>query len=83
MAGILPAGKVTHFYPKIGVAIVRLDKPLRQGDKIAFEDGNRAFTQQVSSIEIDHIPVFEANRGRDVGVRVEYQVRRGALVYKL
>ena len=48
-------GKVTHYYDKIGVAIVELDSDLGVGDIIKFTRGGEdLFDQEVKSIQIEH-----------------------------
>ena len=52
-----PIGKVTHYYDKIGVAIVELTGKINVGDKIKIEGGKNEFDQTVESMEIDKKPV--------------------------
>jgi len=35
-----PRGKVTHYYDRIGVAVVLVDKILRRGDKVKIGKGS-------------------------------------------
>ena len=76
-------GKVTHYYGKIGVAIVALSDGLRVGDKIKVEGNRTEFEQTVDSIEVEHQPVQEAKRGDVIGLKVVEKVSEGAAVYKL
>ncbi|KKR02784.1 MAG: hypothetical protein UT26_C0019G0001, partial [Microgenomates group bacterium GW2011_GWC1_39_12] len=43
MAKEKPIGKVIHFYDKINVAIVKLDKKLSVGEKVKFVKGDSVF----------------------------------------
>lgn len=77
-------GKVSHFYDKIGVAIVDLDAPLAVGDKIKFvRGGEDLFEQNVDSIQIEHNKVESAKKGDVVGLKTSENVKDGADVYKL
>ncbi len=76
-------GKVTHYYGKIGVAIVTLSDALKVGDKIKVEGNRTEFEQTVDSMEVDHKPVQEAKKGEVIGMKVREKVNEGAAVYKL
>jgi putative protease len=77
-------GKVTHYYDKIGVAIVELDAQLSVGDKIKFvRGGEDMFEQPVESIQVEHEKKKTAQKGEVVGLKVEKEVKEGAEVFKL
>lgn len=77
-------GKVTHYYDKIGVAIVELDGTLAVGDKIKFvRGGEDLFEQTVESIQIEHEKKDSAGKGDVVGLKVNEPVKEQAEVYKL
>lgn len=77
-------GKITHYYDKIGVAIVELDGTLSVGDKIKFTRGGEdLFEQTVDSIQIEHKKVESASKGDVVGLKSEQEVKEGTEVYKL
>lgn len=76
-------GKVTHYFDKIGVAIIELDAALAVGDKIKFvRGGEDLFEQEVSSIQIEHNKIDSAKKGDVVGLKAENEVKEGAEVYK-
>lgn len=76
-------GKVTHYYDKIGVAIVELDATLSVGDKVKFvRGGEDMFEEAVESIQIEHEKVESANKGQVIGLKTEKPVKPGAEVYK-
>lgn len=80
----LKIGKVTHYYDKIGVAIVELSGSLSVGDKIKFSRGGEdLFTQGVDSIQIEHEQKDAAGKGEVVGLKVESEVKEGAEVFKV
>jgi hypothetical protein len=75
-------GRVTHYYPKIGVAAVVLEGHLAKGDRIHINGPHDDVHQSVSSIEIEHIPVKEAEHGQDVGIKVIERVHAGDMVFR-
>lgn len=74
-------GKVTHYYPKIGVAAVILDGHLARGDRIHIHGPHDDMHLSVTSMECEHVPIREAERGQDIGIRVFERVHEGDLVY--
>jgi len=76
-------GRVTHFFNKIGVAVVELNGTLRIGDNIRIKGKNTDFEQTVESMQIEHKPVEEAGPGDSIGLKVRERVREGDIVYKL
>ena len=70
-------GEVTHYYPNIGVAIIKLSNPIKVGDNLKFEGTNTDFSQIVSEIQYDHVAIEEVEAGKEVGVKVEEKVRKG------
>jgi putative protease len=73
-------GTVTHYYGKIGVAIIKLSGTLKVGDRIKIENGAE-FEQAVDSMQVEHAQVEEAKKGDVVGLKVEKKVGEGATVY--
>lgn len=76
-------GKVTHYFGKIGVAVIELSDVLKVGDTIRITNGAVDFTQSVESMEIEHKKVEEAKAGDLVGLKVAQKVKEGYKVYKL
>lgn len=80
----LKIGKVTHYYDKIGVAIVELDSDLGNGDRIKFlRGGETLFDQEVKSMQIEHQKVEFAKKGDVIGLKVDQPVKEGSEVYKI
>ncbi len=75
-------GKVTHYYPKAGVAVVVLEDHLAFGDMIHIRGQNDDFHQTVSSMEIDHEKITEAGQGDDIGIKVTRRVHTGDTVFR-
>jgi len=76
-------GKVSHFFDKIGVAVVELSGSLKVGDKIKFKrhDGEE-FEQAVQSMQIEHEQVKQAKKGQAIGLKTAQPVHEGAEVFK-
>jgi hypothetical protein len=75
-------GKVTHYYPKIGVAAVVLEGHIAKGDRIHISGPHDDVHQSVTSMEIEHIPVREAEHGQDIGIKVIERVHAGDVVFR-
>lgn len=77
-------GKVTHYFDKIGVAIIELAGPLSVGDKIRIIGGETTdFDQVVESMEIEHEKINKAKKKDCIGLEVKEKVREGYKVYKI
>lgn len=77
-------GKVTHYFNKIGVAVVKVDKgELAVGDTVHFKHGDRDFEQTVGSLEIDRKPVEKIGAGEEAGMKVNEPVKEGDKMYKV
>lgn len=75
-------GVVTHYYPKIGVAVVKLTgKSLSTGQTVHIQGNSTDFVQEVSSIQIEHKNIDKVKKGDEFGVKVEQKVREGDKVY--
>jgi putative protease len=76
-------GKVTHYFPKVGVAVVRMDDDLNTGDQIRISGAHANFSQLVTSLQIEHQTIVSAKKGQEVGMKVSREVRAGDLVYRI
>lgn len=76
-------GEVTHYFSKIGVAVVKLKDKLKIGDKIKIVGGQREFEQEVKSMQIEHKDIKEAPKGKEIGLKVDQKVKEGDKVYKI
>jgi len=77
-------GKITHYYDKIGVAVLTTGKkPLKVGDTVKISGHDKEFTQVISSILIEHEQIDETKSGQSVGVKVDQPVKEGDLVYRV
>lgn len=76
-------GTVSHFYDKIGVAIVELNGTLSVGEKVKFvRGGEDLFEQVVESIQVEHKKLDSAGKGDVVGLKTNEEVKAGTEVFK-
>ena len=79
----LQVGKVTHYYNKIGVAIIKISVPIKVGDKIKISGHDQEFTQVIDSMQVEHQSIEEAKKGDVIGLKVDQPVKEKDLVYKV
>ncbi len=83
MAEKKPIGKITHFFPKISVAVLKADETIKKGDKISIEGHGNKVEMTVESMQVEHKDVEECNAGEEVGMKVPKEVKEGDLVFKV
>ncbi len=76
-------GKVTHYFSKIGVAVVELTDELKIGDTVHIKGATTDFEQKVESMQIEHEPVEKAGAGQSIGLKVAQRVRERDTIYKV
>jgi putative protease len=76
-------GQVTHYFKRIGVAVLDLSGGLQVGDVVHIQGRTTDFTQAVESMEIEHQRVQSVGPGADVALKVIEHVRKGDGVYKV
>lgn len=77
-------GKVTHYFSKIGVAVIELSASLSIEDTIRIVGGESTdFEQTIDSMEMEHEKIEKAKKGDSVGIKVKEKVREGYKVYKV
>ncbi|MDP2904949.1 MAG: hypothetical protein Q8O22_01430 [Candidatus Omnitrophota bacterium] len=76
-------GVVTHYFPHVKAAVVKMKKELSAGDDIRIKGHTTDFKQQVTSLQIDRQPIDTAKKGQEIGLMVKSRVRQHDLVYKL
>lgn len=77
-----PIGKITHFFPKISVAVLKADKTIKKGDKIVIEGHGNKLEMTVESMQINHKDVNACKPGEEAGMKVPEDVKEGDLVFK-
>lgn len=75
-------GKITHYFPQVEVAIIKLNSNLRIGDQVKLKKGDEEFEQEALSMQSEHKNVKEAKKGEEVGLKVNQKVREGWEIYK-
>lgn len=78
-------GSVTHYYDKIGVAVVKLKSgDLKVGDEIKLINLNGSeFTQKVESMQIEHAAIDIAKAGDEFGLKVVQPVKAKTEIVKI
>lgn len=76
-------GSITHFYKKIGVAIVELTGSLLVGDTIHISGHATDLSQKVDSMQMEHQNIEKAEKGQTIGLKVTDEVREKDLVFKV
>ena len=76
-------GKVTHYFPKVRAAVIKLKKTLSVGEVIRIKGHTTDFKQTVTSMQIDHVPVNPAKKGDEIGLLVNSRVRQHDIVCKV
>ena len=80
----LKVGKVSHYYDKIGVAVIDILGNLSVGDKVKFvRGGEDLFEQEITSMQVEHEKKDSAKKGDMVGLKTDQAVKEGAEIYKV
>ena len=74
-------GKVTHWYDKISVAVVKLNKELQVGDKIKIKHGDQELEETVTSMELDHKPVKSGKKGQEIAIKLLQKAGEGWVIF--
>ncbi len=78
-----PIGKISHYFDKIGVAVVELNGTLKVGDTILIEGHDVSFEQKIDSMQIEHEQVKTAKKGQSIGMKTDQEVKENYKVYKV
>ena len=76
-------GRITHYFPKISVAVVELSGDIAVGGRIRVEGATTSFEEVIDSMEIENKKVETATAGQSIGLKVKERVRLHDNVYKL
>jgi U32 family peptidase len=79
----LKIGNITHYYDKIGVAVVDLLDNLTAGENIKIVSEDSEFEQKVSSMQIEHNQINSAKKGQTIGLKVEQPATKNSVLYKV
>ncbi|MDD5730226.1 MAG: hypothetical protein PHN57_03755 [Candidatus Omnitrophica bacterium] len=75
-------GEITHYFPHVRAAVIKVKSPLAVGESIKIKGHTTDFIQKVSSMQIDRTPITKAKKGDEIGLLVDSRVRRKDMVYK-
>lgn len=78
-----PIGVVTHYYGKIGVAIIKFNRGVKRGEEVHFKGATTDFQQKIDSIQFDHKDLEAAPKGKEVGIKVKEKIRGGDEVFEV
>ena len=76
-------GRITHYYDRIGVAVLDLTDELSLGDRVLIRGKSTEFTQLVVSMEIEHQLVQKAGPGMSVALKVNEPVNKRDAIFLL
>jgi putative protease len=76
-------GRITHFFPKAGVAVIELSATVNNGDKIVIRGSTTNIEQTIDSMEIEHEQITTAGAGQSIGFKVSGRVRENDIVYRV
>ena len=77
-------GRVTHYFAHLEVAGVCVEaEGLKVGDTIRIAGHTTDFTQEVSSMQLEHASIREAKVGEEIGLRVVERVREHDVVSRI
>ncbi|MBM3244158.1 MAG: translation elongation factor-like protein, partial [Candidatus Omnitrophica bacterium] len=63
-----PIGIVTHYFPHVQAAVIKLKAPLSVGEKIKIKGHTTDFTQVITSMQIDRVDIATAKPGQEIGL---------------
>ena len=79
-----PVGLITHYFPHVSAGVIKIKKDsVSVGDVIHIKGATTDFKQQVASLQIDHVPVQSAGKGKEIGIQTQSRVRQGDTVYRV
>lgn len=77
------AGRVIHYYSKLGVAAVEVRDTLQVDDMIHIKGHTTDFEQKVENMQLEHQQIIKASRGQVIGLKVKDHVREHDSVFRV
>ena len=74
-------GTISHWYDKIGVAVVKLSAGLKVGDRVKIQHGEVEFEDSVGTMQIDHMEVQSGKKGDEVAIKLNHKAKAGSLIF--
>jgi hypothetical protein len=76
-------GIITHYFDKISVGIIKLKGPVSVGEHLHIKGSKGDFTQVIGSMQYNHKDIILADKGLEIGIKVNQPVHENDLVYKI
>ncbi|OGY25195.1 MAG: hypothetical protein A2Z11_01790 [Candidatus Woykebacteria bacterium RBG_16_43_9] len=76
-------GRITHFYDKISVGVVKLSGSLKVGDKVHVQGAHDDFEQVVESMQLEHKDIKSAKKEQAIAIKVDKPVHDNDKVFKV
>lgn len=76
-------GKVTHYYGKIGVGVIKLSRDIKLGDNLHYKGDNIDFEQELTVMQLNHKDVSKARIGDSIGIKLNQKVYVDDLVFRI
>ncbi len=76
-------GKITHYFDRIGVAVLELYEELKVGETIHVHGRTTDFTQRIVSMEIEHQKIQVAKPKDEVALKMLEPVHEGDIIYRV
>ncbi len=76
-------GLITHYFPHVQAAVIKLKGPLVMGDTVKIKGHTTDLTQAIISMQIDRVDISSAKKGDEIGLQVSTRVRQHDKVYKV
>ncbi|PIQ90992.1 MAG: hypothetical protein COV71_01775 [Candidatus Omnitrophica bacterium CG11_big_fil_rev_8_21_14_0_20_41_12] len=76
-------GSITHYFPHVQAAVIKLKGPLVTGDTVKIKGYTTDITQPVTSLQINRVVISSAKKGDEIGLQVISRVRQQDKVYKI
>lgn len=75
------AGVVTHYFPRVNAAVLKLRRRVKLGDPVLIKGKTTNYRQTIASLQIDRKMIAAGSPGQEVGLEVLSEVRPGDIVY--
>ena len=75
------AGIITSYFSKVKVGIIKVESPIKKGDKIRIKGATTDFEQKIDSMQINREEIEKTKKGDEIGLKVKDKVRPNDIVY--
>lgn len=74
-------GVITHYFGHIPAGIIKVSAPIKKGARLHFKGATTDFTQEATSMQINHAEIESAKKGDEIGLEIKERVREGDEVF--